>query len=111
MFPFFYSSRVDTIGDAFLCASNLVEDQPDDHIKRIAEFSIDAIQAAQDTPVNLENPLLGAVQIRCGFHVGPAIGRVVGTRQPKYSVFGDAVNIGKRRRRWLVSRLPSYFYS
>lgn len=51
----------------------VVTDQPETHVKRIAEFSIDAIAAANTTPIDLENPALGFVDIRVGFHSGPVV--------------------------------------
>ena len=54
-------------------ATTVVTDQPEDHVKRIAEFAADAIVAANDTQVDLENPELGFVNIRVGFHSGPVV--------------------------------------
>ena len=41
--------KVETIGDSYMCCSNLIKDQSDDHVKRIAEFAIEAIRAANQT--------------------------------------------------------------
>lgn len=54
-------------GDAYMCATNLATDQSNDHAKRIAEFSIEAIAAAADTLIDEEDPSRGYIQIRCGF--------------------------------------------
>lgn len=81
--------KIDVIGDAYMCGTNLVEDQSSDHVKRMAQFSIAALEAASQTLVDEENPALGYVNIRCGFHVGPVVAQVVGRVAPKYSVFGD----------------------
>lgn len=51
----------------------VVTDQPDDHVRRITEFSIDAIAAANTTQIDMENPSLGFVDIRVGFHSGPVV--------------------------------------
>lgn len=89
------SNRIETIGDAFIGVTNLVKDQ-DDHTKRIAEFAIDCIEAARKTQICLDDPSMGHVFIRAGFHSGPAIASVVGSRLPKYTILGDSVNTAAR---------------
>lgn len=87
--------KVETIGDAWMGVTNLVSDQPD-HTRRIAEFAIEAIEAANKTLIDLENPRLGYVQIRVGFHSGPVLSNVVGSRNPHFTIFGDTVNTASR---------------
>ena len=36
--------KIETIGDAYLCATNLVKNQDSDHTKRIAEFAVNAVK-------------------------------------------------------------------
>lgn len=93
--------------------TNLVKPQENDHAKRIADFAINAMQAAAETAVHSDDPSFGYIKIRylfipllllacvitngrkshrVGLHSGPLIARIVGTRNPKYSVFGDTVN-------------------
>lgn len=76
--------KVETIGDAYMAVTNLVKDQPDDHAKRIAEFGIAAIEAANETLIDTDDAEKGYVNIRCGFHSGPVVADVVGKKNPRY---------------------------
>lgn len=58
----------------------MVKDQPDDHVKRIAEFAIDAIAAAGTVRIDEDDPESKCIEIRVGFHSGPVVADVVGTR-------------------------------
>jgi class 3 adenylate cyclase len=64
--------KVETIGDAYMAVTNLVEPQPD-HAARIACFAKAVFDALEQRPVLVlaSDPSLGAVQLRVGLHSGP----------------------------------------
>ena len=71
----------------------------------MVQFSIELSKAACNTID--DDPSLGCVEIRIGFHSGPCTAAVVGTRLPKYSVFGDTINAASRKSN---SKLDEFIY-
>ena len=59
-----------------MAVTNLVEDQSTDHVERIAKFSFAAIEAANDTLIDPQNPERGTLNIRVGFASGPVVADV-----------------------------------
>jgi class 3 adenylate cyclase len=87
--------KVETIGDAYMVAGGIPDPQPD-YVRRVAAFALEAIQASSETLIDPENPSLGNVQLRIGFHVGPVSGVVVSALGRKYTLLGDTVNVASR---------------
>ena len=87
---------LETIGDCYIAVTNLVKEQSENHVELMAKFSLGVVKAAKNTLVDAESPELGYVSIRVGFHTGPLVADVVGTRNPKFCILGDTVNTASR---------------
>jgi class 3 adenylate cyclase len=90
------AAKVETIGDAYLCVTNLAGDQASDHAARMARFALAALRAAAATLVDEEDPGRGGLRLRVGLHSGPCTAGVVGRQCPKFTLFGEAVAVASR---------------
>ena len=48
------------------------------------------------TRVDMENFTSGVLKIRIGIHSGPCAASVIGMRHPKFTLFGDTINVASR---------------
>ena len=97
--------KVDIIGDAYVAATNLLVDQPDDHAQRLARFAADMLEAARATRVDPDDgggeegggppppPAGGGIPLRVGLHCGPVTGSVVSPGSARYTLIGETVNV------------------
>ncbi|GFR46282.1 hypothetical protein Agub_g7836 [Astrephomene gubernaculifera] len=88
-FPDVY--KLETIGDAYFLVCNLTTHCPR-HVDAVIDFAIRMQAAARGVRDAQGQP----VQIRIGIHTGPVVGGVLGAKTPRFSVYGDTVNVASR---------------
>ncbi|KAG7344856.1 adenylate and guanylate cyclase catalytic domain containing protein [Nitzschia inconspicua] len=88
----FHLFKVETIGDAYVCASGLPTSD-ENHAINVANFAIAVQHCCRKvlSPVDKQ-----AIQLRIGIHSGEAASGIVGVTNPRYCVFGDTVNTTAR---------------
>jgi class 3 adenylate cyclase len=84
--------KVETIGDAYMCCSGVLEPNKF-HAEDVVNFAI----AARRCVSLIKSPLTNKpIRMRIGIHTGSCMSGVVGTLTPRYCLFGDMVNTTSR---------------
>jgi ubiquitin carboxyl-terminal hydrolase 48 len=110
--------KVETIGDAYMCAAGLnlktekeklrtegyhtikgkcnvidaKEADPTSHATRMLNFAQDILKETEDFIL----PNQESLQIRIGVHTGDCMTGIVGMKMPRFCLFGDTVNTASR---------------
>ncbi|KPM02166.1 Guanylate cyclase-like protein 2 [Sarcoptes scabiei] len=85
--------KVETIGDAYMVVSGLPI-RNELHCSEIASMALEMLDAIKTFQIRHRPEQ--HLQLRIGIHTGPVVAGVVGTKMPRYCLFGDTVNTASR---------------
>jgi class 3 adenylate cyclase len=83
--------KIKTIGDAYMVAGGLPEEQPD-HAVAVADMALGMIEAVRQIGRQFGEPL----EARIGIHSGDVVAGIIGQHRFIYDVWGDTVNTASR---------------
>ena len=86
--------KIKTIGDAYLCASGLVNHKTIP--KNIVQAALEMQEFLEDHKKEKIRLGLPYFEARIGIHTGPVVAGVVGFKKFAYDIWGDTVNIAAR---------------
>ena len=86
--------KVETIGDAYMVISGLPERNGIRHAACIANMGLHFMNAVE--AFKIRHKPEEKVRLRAGVHSGPVVAGVVGSKMPRYCLFGDTVNTASR---------------
>ncbi|KAI8815768.1 adenylate and guanylate cyclase catalytic domain-containing protein [Fimicolochytrium jonesii] len=86
--------KVETIGDCYMVVSGCPKPNGDLHAGEIARMALHLVSAVQNIKFKGQPDL--KIQIRVGICTGPVAAGVVGSKMPRYCLFGNTVNVASR---------------
>jgi len=90
--------KMETIGDCYVTAAG-IKDTPSHQwsLGKRGRAMLDLATSMLEVAASVEMPVTGApVQLRIGMHAGDVMTGVVGFKAPRFSIFGDTINVAAR---------------
>ncbi|XP_013145030.1 PREDICTED: uncharacterized protein LOC106108411 [Papilio polytes] len=86
--------KIETIGDSYMVASGLPVRNGNKHATEIASMALELLEATSSC--RLPHRPDQTLCMRSGIHTGPCVAGIVGSKMPRYCLFGDTINTASR---------------
>lgn len=94
--------KVETVGEVYMVASN-VPDNVKNHAFHLCALALELQAAASLEFVCDENNIISRPETRIGIHTGDVVAGAIGSKLPRYRLFGDTVNTASRMQSTALS--------
>ncbi|XP_011665380.2 uncharacterized protein LOC115918082 [Strongylocentrotus purpuratus] len=86
--------KVETIGDAYMVVSGVPQRNGNKHASEIALMALDLLNCIKGLVIPHRPGT--KMTLRIGIHTGPVVAGIVGSKMPRYCLFGETVNIASK---------------
>jgi len=89
-------TKIETVGDAYWCAVGVEEGRAtQEDMARLLGMAMEMQSLLSGGSLSFMSGVETKMKMRIGVHYGPCVGCVVGTKMPRYHLFGAAVDIAQ----------------
>lgn len=86
-------TKIETVGEEYVACVGVMPEDVQENLREGHSKSLGRLITAADEVLKLQSE---TVRFKMGLHTGPIVAGVIGTRLPRYRLFGDTINTAAR---------------